>query len=88
MFDRVGDIGLVAVDAGFVQGTVEDFAGRADERPPGEIFLVAGLLADQHDRRVRRTFAEHGLGGVAPQRAGPAVHRFLAQVGKAEPGKV
>jgi hypothetical protein len=26
-----------------------------------QIFLIAGLLADQHQRRAGRAFAEHGL---------------------------
>jgi hypothetical protein len=48
MFDRIGDVDLVAVDAGFLQGTVEHLSCRPHERFSGKVFLVAGLLADQH----------------------------------------
>jgi len=35
-----------------------------DERATGAVLLVAGLLAHQHDARVRRTFTEDGLRGA------------------------
>ena len=38
-----------------------------------EVLLVAGLLADEHQFSASRAFAEHGLRGVLPQRAGAAV---------------
>jgi len=66
MFDRVGDIGLVAVDAGFVQGAVEDFAGRADERPPGEILpntlcaAVAPIATTSTGSSAARSRSYHG----------------------------
>ena len=40
---------------------------------------VAGLLGHQHHPRLRRTFAEHDLGGVFPQVTGAAVAGLLAQ---------
>ena len=46
--------------------------GRADERLARAVLVVAGLLADEHDPRVRRPLAEHGLRGRLPQLAGPA----------------
>ena len=59
MLDRVGDVDLLAVDADLLQGAVEHLAGRSNEWSAGEIFLVAGLLADQHQgcllRGLRRT---------------------------------
>ena len=67
MLHRIGDIDLAAVDAGFLQRAIEHLPGGTDERLAGEVFLVAGLLADQHDRGVLRAFAEHGLGRVFPQ---------------------
>ena len=69
MLDRVGDVDAGAVDAGLGKRAVEQLAGRADERPAGEILLIAGLLADEHERRVARALAEHGLGRGLPERA-------------------
>ena len=66
MFDRARDIDLLAIDAGLDQGAVEHMPRRTDERLAGEVFLVAGLLANQHDARVRRPFAKHSLGRIFP----------------------
>jgi hypothetical protein len=40
------------------RAAVEELAGRADERGAGLVLLVAGLLADEHDLRVRGPLAE------------------------------
>jgi hypothetical protein len=40
-------------------------AGRPDERLAGQVLLVAGLLADQHEIGPFWTLAGHRLGGVA-----------------------
>ena len=61
MLDRIGDVDRRARDAGFLQRGIELLARRADDRPPGDVFLVARLLADEHDRGVERPFAEHCL---------------------------
>ena len=53
----VGQIELGAVDAGLGQGLVEQLAGGADERQAGQVLAVAGLLADQHQRRPQRAGA-------------------------------
>ena len=50
-----------------------------DERPSGEILLVARLLADEHDRRVERAFAEHRLGRILVEVAARAAARILEQ---------
>ncbi len=39
------------------------------ERPAGEVFLVARLLADQHQARADRSLPEHGLRGVPVEQA-------------------
>ena len=79
MFYRVGDVDLLAVDAHFLQRAVEHLPCRSDERFAGEVFLVAGLLADQHQLGVLRAFAEYGLGCVFPERAGAAIGGLFAQ---------
>ena len=61
MLDRIGDVDRRAVDPGLLERDVEQLPGRADERPSGEVLLVTRLLADEHDRGIQRTFAEHGL---------------------------
>jgi hypothetical protein len=53
----------------------------------GEIFLVAGLLADQQHLRVLRAFAEHGLGGIFPEMTGAAAAGFFAQGFEAAAGR-
>jgi hypothetical protein len=83
MFDRVGDVTLVAIDAGIIQRAVEHLARRPDKGMTGEVLLVTGLFADQHHLRMCRSFAEHGLRCVFPQVAGAAVRGLLAQGGKA-----
>ena len=79
MFHGVGDVDLLAVDAGFLQCPVEHQPGGSDERFAGKVFLVAGLLADQHDLGMLRAFAEHGLRRILPEMTGAAVAGFLAQ---------
>ena len=61
VLDRVGDVDLVAVDAGGGERLVEQAPRGADERMALFVLLVAGLLADEHDARVTRPLAEDGL---------------------------
>ena len=46
---------------GFFQGAIENFSGGPDKRFPGEVFLIARLLTDQHERRVPGPFAKNCL---------------------------
>src|SRR5688572_13314887 len=48
VLDRVGHVRRPAVDAGFGQPLVEHPPRRSDEGPPGQVLLVARLLADEH----------------------------------------
>jgi hypothetical protein len=73
MLDCIGDEGVLAGDAGIFERGVENAAGRPDERLAGEIFLVARLLADQHEIGFGRTFPRHGLSGVAIKRTSVAL---------------
>ena len=83
MLHCIGDVDFVAGNFGFVQSTIQNLPRRADKRLAGEVFLVARLLADQHDGRVSRAFTENGLRGVLVKMAGPAMNGFLAQIRKA-----
>ncbi len=87
MFYRIGDVNLVAVDAGFFQRAVERQPRRSDERFAGEVFLVARLLADQHHLGIPRAFAEHGLRRVFPEMTGAAMRSLLAQGLEASAGR-
>jgi len=70
-----------------LQRPIEHQPGRSYERFAGKIFLVAGLLADQHDLGVLRAFAEHGLGGIFPEMTGAAAAGFFAQGFEAAAGR-
>src|SRR5262249_28255200 len=63
----------------FLQRPVELLARGPDERPPLLVLLVAGLLADEHDRGVIRPLAEDGLRADPPEVAAMAARRGLAQ---------
>ena len=77
MLDRVGDIGSLPLDPGLPERLVEQLPGGADERPSGQIFLVAGLLADEQDERIERPFAEHGLRRAFVEVAARAARRLV-----------
>ncbi len=79
MLHRVGDVDARAVDPGLRDGAVEHLAGGADERPSREILLVARLLADEHQRGVDRSFAEHCLRRMLVQVAARAARRLVTQ---------
>jgi hypothetical protein len=53
MLDRVGDVNLLAGDAGLRQSLVEHPSRRSDKGTSLAIFLIARLLANQHQIRVR-----------------------------------
>jgi hypothetical protein len=82
MLDRIGDVGRGAIDPGICQRAIEQLAGGADERAPGQIFLIARLLAEEQQCGLGRRFAEHGLRRGLPQRAAPAGQRLLTQRGE------
>ena len=57
----VGHVNRLAIDAGLLQGAIEQLPCRSDERMAGEILGVARLLADEHEARGSRPFAEDCL---------------------------
>jgi hypothetical protein len=79
VLDGVRYVGVLARHAGRFERPVEQAPGRADEGQALLVLLVARLLADQHDARMRRAGAEHRLRRVRPERAGLALARFLAE---------
>ena len=79
MLDRVGDIDARAVDPRLAQRPVEHLPGRTYERLAGEILLIAGLLADEHDLGVDRPLAEHRPRRAFVEAAAGALRRFVAR---------
>lgn len=86
-FHRVGHVRAPPIDPGRLQRGVQQPPGRADERRAGNILLVAGLLADHHERGARLAGAEHRLRPSLPQRAPAAAARRLAQGGQRKLGR-
>ncbi len=54
MLHCVRDVGLLAVDAGVAKSPVQQDPGRPNEGQTAPIFLIAGLLADEHEPRGLR----------------------------------
>src|SRR5688572_15779162 len=61
MLHRVGDIHVVARDAGVSERFVKQRTGRPDERLALPILLIARLLAHEHHAGTLRPGAEHDL---------------------------
>ncbi|MNM90582.1 hypothetical protein D3C81_1028480 [compost metagenome] len=80
MLDGVGHIHAVARHARFLHRLLEQRAGRADKRQARQVFLVARLLAYQHDACLCWANAGHGLRGVLPQCAAAALVQGGGQV--------
>src|SRR5262249_46373801 len=87
MLYDIGDVDTVAIDARLLERTVEQAAGRTHERPTGQIFGVARLLADQHQLGAGRAFAEHGLRAEFVQIAGLAILRGVAHACERGPAR-
>src|SRR5690242_2976216 len=75
MLHGVRDEEVAALEAGRCEAVIENLAGRADKCVPAQILLIAGLLANQHDARVRRPDADDRLRRVSPQIATTACSR-------------
>src|SRR6185437_16124545 len=64
-------------NAGFVEQRAQQASGGTHERNAFEILVVAGLLADEHQRRARWPLAGHPLRRVLPEVASAAVVEVL-----------
>jgi hypothetical protein len=73
VFNYVGDVDVLAIDARLDQCLIQQMAGRSHKRPALLILLVAGLLADQHKASLFGTLAEDRLRGAAVEVAAPAL---------------
>lgn len=61
----IGHVNISAIDSGIRQSPVQQFSRGSDERMTLNIFLVAGLLADQYDSRRPGTLPETRLASRA-----------------------
>src|SRR6476620_2818934 len=77
MLNGIGDVNARAIDSSLFERGIEHFARGPDERATRQIFLVARLLTNEHDRCVERTLAEHRLRGVLVALAARAFARVL-----------
>jgi hypothetical protein len=79
MFDRVGDVDLVAVETGFIQGAIEHTPGRPDKRMALPIFLITRLFADKHEVGTGIAVPKYRLRRVLIERAALADRRFFSK---------
>jgi hypothetical protein len=63
VFDCVGDEYILARDAGAFQRLIQEAAGGTNEGAASQVFLIAWLLADQHQTRRSAALARHNLSG-------------------------
>ena len=83
MLHRVCQINIRSIHPGFRQRAIQNLSCRPDKRPPGAIFRISRLFADQHNARVTKSFAKHRLRRMLKQLASFAsLDRFtqLAQI--------
>src|SRR5213080_4654943 len=76
---RVRQVRGRAIELGLSESFVQQPPGRAHERLPCLVLLVAGLLSDEHYRSGLRALPEDGLGAELPEGAALAEGRRLAE---------
>jgi hypothetical protein len=79
VFHRVREVERDSIDTSGDERTIEQLSRRPDERFTRAVFLIAGLLAHEHDARPRWARTENGAGRVAPQGTRPTRFRRLSQ---------
>jgi len=77
VLDGIGEVGDALVEPCLAHRLAQELTGRADERLAAAILLLAGGLADKHQRRIPRADAEHDR---SPRRVELAP-RALAELG-------
>jgi hypothetical protein len=82
MFYGVGHVDFAAIYFQFFEGAVEQFAGGTDEGAAFDVFVVAGLFADEDDFGGLGSFTEDGLGGIFVEGAALAVAGGARQFGE------
>ena len=82
VLDGVRDVHVVTRDSCLVEGTIEQLARRADERPARAVFHVARLLADDHHACGARSLPEDRLRADLEQIAALTAFRRDAKLGE------
>jgi hypothetical protein len=67
MFHRIRNVSFPAVDSGFDESGIEQFADGTDKRFAFQVFLVTRLLTHEQDLCVRLPFSEHSLCRLFPK---------------------
>ena len=81
MLHDISDIDAGSINPGLLEGVVQQFSRRPDERPALDVFAITRLLANEHDFGVLGAFAEDGLRGAFPNIATTAfLNRFAKLV--------
>src|SRR5690606_36878701 len=78
VLDRIGDVHLLARNASLVERAIQQCAGWTDEGMALLVFLVAWLLAHEHQGGGRVMFTEYRSGGYVPEGKSPASLGFCA----------
>jgi hypothetical protein len=73
VFDSIGEENFFTIEFDFGQGAIEHFPGRTDEWMALQVFLIAGLLANEQNAGRDRTLAENALGSVFVEIAAAAL---------------
>ena len=85
-FNNVGNIDVGAFEGHSGDDLGQKLAGPPDEGAALKIFIPAGPLADEHERRCHPAFARHGLGPSGGQPALAARPDLFAEGGHARLG--
>jgi len=80
MFDRIGDIASLALDADFSETGIENLTRGTDQRSPANILLVARLFGHEENSRSDGAFAKNRLRRILVELATPTSPRFCADL--------
>jgi hypothetical protein len=81
VFHSVRDVNLRPIDSSVRERAIHNFPSRTYEWFARDIFVIARLFANQHDRCALRTFAKDSLGRSFVQMTCSAMSRCLADRG-------
>jgi len=82
MLHRVGDVDLAIGEPGVGERFLQNSSRRPDKWFAGKVFVIAGLLTDEHHIGINIALAEHDLRRVFPQIASSAPFRLDLEVGE------
>lgn len=79
MLHGVGDINSLTRNIGLCQCACQKLTSRADEWPACNVFLIARLFADEHDRCAARAFSKNRLRRILPEGTCMAIRGCVPQ---------